>query len=195
MAKSSLFPSSYRQKFKFFQKKTGFWLFCLSLSWLFHPIIAQADTSILDAKQLEEISLPEDELRSLTGQAFRFDAFKDKAGLVINFWATWCGPCVAELPELEDAAQKLMSDNIQVMLISVDRKGLDHAQNFLDEREIKTPLSFHSPMSEWPRQLGLRGLPSTLLVSADQSQIYVVQGAASWADEQILNEVVALLAP
>ena len=91
MAKSSLFPLIYRQKFKFFQqKKQVFVCFACLLSWLFHPIIAQADTAILDAKQLEEISLPEDELLSLTGQAFRFDAFKDKAGLVINFWATWC---------------------------------------------------------------------------------------------------------
>ena len=195
MAKSSLFRLSYRQKFKFFQKKTGFWLVWLFLGLLFQPSFPQAETQTLPLKQLSDIHLPEDELISLDGQRFSFaDARNDKA-LVINFWATWCAPCVVELPELEEAAQKLSHDDIEVILISVDRKGLAHAQSFLGERAIKTPLSLHSAMSEWPRQLGLRGLPSSFLISADQSQIYTVQGAASWADEAILAEIRALIAP
>ena len=195
MAKSSLFRLSYRQKFKYFQKKTGFWLVWLFLGLLFQPSFAQAETQTLPITQLSDIQLPKDELVSLEGQRFSFANARNDKALLINFWATWCAPCVVELPELEEAAHKLADDNIEVILISVDRKGLEHAQSFLDERGIKTPLSLHSSMSEWPRQLGLRGLPSSFLISADQAQIYAVQGAASWADEAILDEIRALIAP
>ena len=195
MAKSSLFRLSYRQKFKFFQKKTGFWIVWLFLGLLFQPTFAKAETQILPVTELFDIQLPEDELISLDGQAFSFANARNEKALLINIWATWCAPCVVELPELEEAAQKLADDKIKVVLISVDRKGLEHAQSFLDERAIKTPLSLHSPMSEWARTLGLRGLPSSFLISADQRKIYSVQGAASWADEAILDEIRALIAP
>ena len=195
MAKSSLFRLSYRQKFKFFQKKTGFWLVWLFLGLFFQPSFVQAETQHLPITQLSDIQLPDDELISLDGQRFSFADARNEKALLINFWATWCAPCVVELPELEEAAQELANNDIEVILISVDRKGLAHAQPFLDERAIKTPLSLHSSMSEWPRKLGLRGLPSSFLITADQSQIYAVQGAASWADEAVLEEIRALIAP
>ena len=168
------------------------WLF---LGLLFQPSFAQAETQTLPITQLSDIQLPDDELVSLDGQTFSFANARQNKALLVNFWATWCAPCVVELPELEEAAEKLANDDIEVILISVDRKGLAHAQSFLDERAIKTPLSLHSSMSEWPRQLGLRGLPSSFLISAHQSKIYAVQGAASWADEAVLDEIRALIAP
>ena len=195
MAKSSLFRLSYRQKFKFFQKKTVFWLVSLFVLGLYQPATVLAETGHLAAEPVDLMTLPDDELISLSGQKLSFEAYHGKTALLINFWATWCGPCVVELPELEEAAQKLKAEGIEVALISVDRKGLAHAQAFLDERAITTPLSFHSSMAEWPRAFGLRGLPSSLLISADQTEIYLVQGAASWADEDVLHQIKTLIAP
>ena len=165
------------------------------MGWVLSPAYAQAEAGTLAIKEVVDIKLPDDALISLSGQRFAFATYQGEKALLINFWATWCAPCVVELPELEEAAQTLAADDIEVALISVDRKGLDHAQSFLDERAITTPLSLHSSMAEWPRQLGLRGLPSSLLISADQSKIYMVQGAAAWADEAVLDEIRALIAP
>ena len=165
------------------------------MGWVALPAYAQAEAGKLAIKEVVDIQLPDDELISLSGERFSFAAYQGEKALLINFWATWCAPCVVELPELEEAAQKLAADDIKVALISVDRKGIDHAQNFLDERGITTPLSLHSSMSEWPRQLGLRGLPSSLLISSDHRAIYRVDGVASWADEKVLEEIRALIAP
>ena len=112
--------------------------------------------------------------------------------MIVNFWATWCAPCVTELPELAEAAH-LLSDDVDVVLISVDRKGAQHAQTFLDERNITGVISAHNPKSDWPRSLKLRGLPSTYLISADQTDIYLVSGPASWADEAILSKIKSLI--
>ena len=59
--------------------------------------------------------------------------------LLINFWATWCAPCVVELPMLEAAAQILAEDNIMLVLVSMDRGGQKIAAPFLQERGITTP--------------------------------------------------------
>ncbi|MGC6517080.1 MAG: TlpA disulfide reductase family protein, partial [Candidatus Puniceispirillaceae bacterium] len=117
--------------------------------------------------------------------------------MVINFWASWCAPCVTELPELAEAAHilsdKKAGEEIQVVLISVDRKGADHAQAFLDERDITGVISAYNPKSDWPRHLGLRGLPATYLVSADKQDIYVINGPAAWADEAVISEIRSLI--
>ena len=187
----------YRQNFTFYQKKTGqrrfatIWRVLLLL--VFWPVMAQAD---LKAVLVEDITFPSDRLATQDGKGFVM-AERTKP-MIVNFWATWCAPCVHELPDLARAAALLSTadeegQQIEVVLISVDRKGAAHAQDFLDERGIKGVISAYNPTSDWPRTLGLRGLPSTYLLSADQTSIHLVSGPAAWADEAVLAQVKALI--
>jgi thiol-disulfide isomerase/thioredoxin len=140
-------------------------------------------------------AFPEDRLETSDGNGFAIASHE--GAFILNFWATWCAPCVHELPALAKAAEKLSQDEvpISVVLISVDRKGADHAQNFLDERDIDIQgvISAFNPTSTWPRALGLSGLPSTYLIGADRTDIYLLHGPADWADEAVLSQVRALI--
>ena len=194
----------YRQNFTFYQKKTGqhrfttIWrvllplILPLILPLVFWPVMAQAD---IKAVLVEDITFPSDRLATQDGKGFVM-AERTKP-MIVNFWATWCAPCVHELPDLASAAALLSTGpedtQIEVVLISVDRKGAAHAQNFLDERGIKGVISAYNPTSDWPRTLGLRGLPSTYLISADKTSVYLVSGPAAWADEAVLAQVKALI--
>ena len=201
----------YRQNFTFYQKKTGFALFDGIRAWRFVPMtalalalcfmasawqMAQADEGkILNLKQAHDTVFPEEVLVTDDGAGFAMAA-QDNA-VIVNFWASWCAPCVHELPALAKAAEILKEGDmpIDVVLISVDRKGADHAQNFLDERGISGVVSAYNPTSTWPRALGLSGLPSTYVISRDKSKIYLLHGPATWDDAAVLAEVQAAIAP
>jgi thiol-disulfide isomerase/thioredoxin len=135
--------------------------------------------------------LPDLTLMSDTGET-RLSALAEQ-NLVINFWATWCAPCVAELPTLEAAAGILAADNIKLVLISMDRGGPEVARPFLQERSVLTPLSLYDPQAEAARAVGLRGLPTTLLVKKNQAEYAVHTGPAEWDDAAVIEQLRAYL--
>ena len=136
-------------------------------------------------------SLPDFTLLSDTGKR-RLSVLAEK-NLLINFWATWCPPCVAELPTLEEVARILAADNIMVVLISMDRGGPEVARPFLQERGVSTPLSLYDPQVEVARAVGLRGLPTTLLVKKNRTEYAIHIGPAKWDDAVIIEQLRAYL--
>ena len=139
-----------------------------------------------------EQPLPDSSLQTRSGQPLRLVEAGEQA-LLVNFWATWCGPCVVELPALETAAAHLREHSIKVVLVNVDRGGAEVAQPFLDKRQINTPLSAYDPNGEWARALKLRGLPTTLLVKKTQAEYAVHTGPAEWNDEAVIDQLRAYL--
>ena len=147
-------------------------------------------TNGLDLK-LSQAGLPEISLTSDSG-IYSLSELADRP-LLINFWATWCAPCVVELPMLEGAAQILAEDKIMLVLVSMDRGGQEIARSFLQARDITTPLSLYDPKAEMGRAVGLRGLPTTLLVKKNQAEYAVHTGPAEWNDEAVIDQLRAYL--
>ena len=98
--------------------------------------------------------------------------------LLMNFWASWCAPCVHELPALERAAKNWT--DLDVVLVGLDASGPQKAARFLAERQIDTPLDLYDPKSKTARALKLAGLPATLLISAAQTHAAIHLGPAKW---------------
>lgn len=147
-------------------------------------------TNGLDLK-LSQAGLPDISLTSDSG-IYSLSELADRP-LLINFWATWCAPCVVELPMLEEAAQILAEDKIMLVLVSMDRGGQEIARPFLQARDITTPLSLYDPKAEMGRAVGLRGLPTTLLVKKNQAEYAVHTGPAEWNDEAVIDQLRAYL--
>ncbi|MGA0912998.1 MAG: TlpA family protein disulfide reductase [Candidatus Puniceispirillaceae bacterium] len=125
------------------------------------------------------------------GEALRLDRFRGTP-LLINFWATWCPPCVAELPALDTAAKQL-GDDVTVLLISVDRGGSKKALPFLQDRGISRPEMAFDAKAALSREMGVRGLPTTFLLSADQQQSWAYVGPREWDSAAMIAEIRALL--
>ena len=113
---------------------------------------------------------------------------------IINFWATWCPPCVHELPQLNTIATELSADGIKVILVSMDRGGAAMAGPFLSERNITAPLSLYDPSASWARALALKGLPTTLLIKKNSESYQVHTGPADWDDDKIKGQIKSYLA-
>jgi thiol-disulfide isomerase/thioredoxin len=127
------------------------------------------------------------------GAAFDLTKFRG-APLLVNFWATWCPPCVAELPALDRAARAL-DGAVGVLLVSVDRGGKSKAWPFLEARGIKAPHIGFDAKAALSREMGVRGLPTTFLISADQRTSWTYIGPREWDQADMLDQIRDLVLP
>ena len=112
--------------------------------------------------------------------------------ILINFWATWCPPCVAELPALDRASDELAGE-VNILLISVDRGGSKKALPFLQDRGISRPHFAFDANGALAREMGVRGLPTSFLVTPDQRHCWAYQGPREWDDVKMIAELLRLL--
>lgn len=113
------------------------------------------------------------------GAAMTLEDFRGKVVLV-NFWATWCAPCLVELPALARLADNKAGADFAVLAISTDRKGLDFAQDFLEKRGIAAPPVYSDATSMMAGGAGIRAMPTTVLIGADGQELGRLGGAAEW---------------
>ena len=115
-------------------------------------------------------------------------------GLVVNLWATWCAPCVAEMPELQDLARKVAAHGILVLPLSSDRGGAEAVRRFYAANGIDALPVLLDPRGEAARSWGARGLPTTLVIDRQGRERGRVEGAIDWASEAaiaVLRELTA----
>ena len=112
----------------------------------------------------------------------------DKRGRVVlmNFWATWCSPCVREMPSLDRLQAQFDKSVFEVVLISEDR---DPAviEPFLKRLGLANMAAYHDPRSRLSRQLAVRGLPTTLLIDRSGYEVGRVVGSAEWDSPEALE--------
>ena len=111
----------------------------------------------------------------------------DKRGKVVlvNFWATWCAPCVVEMPYLNELQGRYGSDEFEVITISMDRR-IEEPRAFLEQHELDNlELYFDPGMSIAFNVMGSanRGLPLTILYDRNGQELGRVAGEAAWASD------------
>lgn len=114
-------------------------------------------------------------------------------GLVVNFWATWCPPCVAEMPALSRAQAALAAEGIRVLPLSSDRGGKPVVEKFYAEKTIQGLGVWLDPRGAAGRAFGVRGLPTTLLVNRAGQEVARLEGAAEWDSPAMLAALRRLL--
>ena len=108
-------------------------------------------------------------------------------GVVLNLWATWCVPCVAEMPALDELARLVAGDGIDVLPLSSDRGGLAVVQKFYADRGIKTLPALLDPQSAAAHALGIRGIPTTLVIDRKGRELSRLEGGADWAEPSAVS--------
>ena len=115
------------------------------------------------------------------GRPVRIADFKGKV-VVLNLWATWCAPCVAEMPTLARLAASYAGKPVAVVALSVDsQKDVDKARAFIARHP---PLAFYSdPQMKMPFALTpqVSGMPTTLIYGADGLERGRLAGGADWS--------------
>ncbi len=122
------------------------------------------------------------------GEARRITDFVGQ-GLVLNLWATWCVPCVVEMPALQAMARALAADKIAVLPLSSDRGGAAVVRRFFASHDIQGLGVWLDPKGEAARAWGARGLPTTLIVDRKGREVARVEGPIEWASAATIAEV------
>jgi thiol-disulfide isomerase/thioredoxin len=122
--------------------------------------------------------LPKGQVTDLAANApVELASFKGKP-LLLNLWATWCAPCVRELPTLAKlAAEK--GDALAVVAVSEDLEGAKMVQPYLAKRKIGIH-PYHDPNNALMMQLKEASLPVTILYDADGKEVWRVRGGMDW---------------
>lgn len=103
-------------------------------------------------------------------------------GVVLNLWATWCGPCVAELPSLDALVETLAADNIAVVPLSSDRGGAAEVASYYKSHGIAHLGIWIDPDGAAMHALGARGIPTTLILDRQGRERARFEGGIDWAD-------------
>lgn len=117
-----------------------------------------------------------------SGAPASMDAFEGRV-VVVNLWATWCAPCVIEMPTLAALQRAYTEDKVVVVPVSMDpQRKLPDAKNFIDVNE-PLPL-YHDPRFALPTTLGVKGMPATVVYDRKGREIGRVMGEADWSSPE-----------
>ena len=138
--------------------------------------------------------VPEIAIVGRDGQTYSLADFRGKV-LLVNFWATWCGPCRREMPALDRLQSTLGGDDFMVVSISVDREGMEPAKDFLEEMSVRNLDLYLDQPSKAARSMGVYGMPTTYLIGREGREIGRLIGAAEWDSDdaiRLLRHVIGL---
>lgn len=124
-------------------------------------------------------AVPELDFRDGDGRPATLADFRGKV-VLLNIWATWCGPCREEMPTLDRLQAKLGGSEFQVVALSIDRAGLGVVSEFYDEIGIEHLPKYIDESGKASRQLNAVGLPTTLLIDREGREIARHVGPAEW---------------
>jgi peroxiredoxin len=111
--------------------------------------------------------------------------------LVLNFWATWCPPCIEEMPSLNEFAQELAPQGVVVLGVSVDKNESAY-QRFLQQARPAFQMA-RDANADIPSEYGSFKWPETYIIGTDGKVRQKHIGPKNWMSPQIVNEVKALL--
>ncbi len=116
-------------------------------------------------------------------------------GLLVNFWATWCPPCVAEMPALDRLQAMLKSEGFTVLALSSDRGGRAQVAPFYERVELRHLGIWLDPRGAAGRLLGVRGLPTSIIVDRQGREVARLEGAAAWDAPDMVAAIRDLIGP
>jgi cytochrome c biogenesis protein CcmG/thiol:disulfide interchange protein DsbE len=116
--------------------------------------------------------------------------YKGKSVVLLNFWATWCPPCIEETPSLVQLQSKLQNSNVAIVAVSID---VDEAayKKFLQQYGVNF-VTVRDPEQKSPGLYGTTGWPETFIIDKNGVLRRKFVGAVNWNDPQIVQYLTSL---
>ena len=105
--------------------------------------------------------------------------------LLINFWATWCSPCTKEMPSLNKLQSKFEKNQLKIVTIATGRNNPNKIVNFFEEYNLSNLENYRDPKGKLALDLGVIGLPFSIIISRDKKDIARLIGPIDWSKKEV----------
>lgn len=134
---------------------------------------------------------PDFRLMDMKGKAVSLSDFKGKV-VLLNFWATWCGPCRVEMPAMEALYRSMRSKGLEIVAVSVDQQGTAVTRPFQEAMGLSFPI-LHDQDYEVGLTYGARTLPMTFAIDRQGIIRQVVFGSRDWNSPEARRGIAEVL--
>ncbi|QHL86941.1 redoxin domain-containing protein [Nibribacter ruber] len=124
------------------------------------------------------------QMTDLDGKLVSFESLKGKV-IFLNVWATWCPPCIAEMPNIQSLYEKVGSDKIAFVMLSVDQKSREKVKKFIEKKGFTFPV--YMPASGLPEAFNSPAIPSTYIISPAGQIVAQQSGMAEYDTPEVID--------
>ena len=173
-------------------------------------LLANSIAGVAAAETPDIASLREGDMKKLTVHARPLDVsdvpFQSEDGteltladyegklVLLNFWATWCAPCREEMPALAQLQDEYGGDDFEVVTVATGRNQPQAMVRFFEEIGVENLPLHTDARQQLAREMGVLGLPVTVILGPDGLEIARLQGGADWSSDSSRAIIEALLA-
>lgn len=167
-----------------------------------NPVVADnQDLLALRSGDMKKLNIHESPVAT-TDAAFELEDDGGKGTLadykgkyvLLNFWATWCAPCRKEMPQINALQKEFGGDNFEVLTIASGRNSPTGIKRFFEEAGIDSLPRHQDPKQAISSQMGIFGLPITVILDPEGREIARMRGDADWDSESAKSIIKALIA-
>ena len=148
---------------------------------LFQPRIKSDDEAVRTDSNISTV-----QFRDGNGEIVQLSQFRNKV-IFINFWATWCPPCRAEMPSIEKLHLKFKDDkNFVLLMVDMD-DDYPQSKKFMDKKKFNMPV--FTPVSSIPKNMFTGSLPTTIVVNKAGQIVFRHEGAGDYSNTKFLEYI------
>ncbi|MFL2802981.1 MAG: TlpA family protein disulfide reductase [Paracoccaceae bacterium] len=162
-------------------------------------IIIFANTSYTETNEIKKFYFSEDPIPINNLKVLDIDSDetnilnKNYNLLLLNFWATWCSPCTKEMPSLNELQSKFDENQFKIITIATGRNNPNKIIDFFKKYNLANLENYRDPKGKLALELGVLGLPSSIIVSRDGHDIGRLIGPIDWSKKEIENLFLELI--
>ena len=134
-----------------------------------------------DPKKLEKINFI-----NINNETIDLNKFENSL-VIINFWATWCAPCIEEMPSLNRLQANKDFNNLKIIPINVGRDNIEKSKNFYKKLKIDNLEIYFDKDVELAKKFLLRGLPTTVFINKKGEEFARVIGFVNFDDKKFIK--------
>ena len=155
------------------------------LSFLIFSNLSYSDNNnqqilIKDPKKVETFSIKD------INDYEKIISSSEKKILLLNFWATWCAPCIKEIPELLELKKKFNND-VEIYFLSVDSNVKKTVPKFLKKNKLKNLKVLNDEKLKISNKFGVKVMPTTVIINKKFEEVAQVKGYVDWSSSKYVD--------
>tara|TARA_B100001121_G_scaffold97633_1_gene86359 strand:- start:276 stop:785 length:510 start_codon:yes stop_codon:yes gene_type:complete len=155
------------------------------LSFLIFSNLSYSDNNnqqilIKDPKKVETFSIKD------INDYEKIISSSEKKILLLNFWATWCAPCIKEIPELLELKKKFNND-VEIYFLSVDSNVKKTVPKFLKKNKLENLKVLNDEKLKISSKFGVKVMPTTVIINKEFEEVAQVKGYVDWSSSKYLD--------